>query len=698
MRWLNRPGALVMLLLCVALAGIAGPYTVRLGEVTETGQTALGPADGESARVAALLDASGGDEALPLAVVWTGEERGRRLTAAQHAAARRVAASISGSRPDAKPVLARDGMALTAVVAAGPDDLPKQLAAIRKAAGAVPGTDVHLAGPAAAQADLDDAFAHTDGTLLAVSLTGVLLILLLVYRSAVMPVLVLAAAMIALSLASAVLYALARAGRLTFDGQVQGIVFVLVIGASTDYAMLLVARYREELARPGDTPRAVAAACRATAAPVLASAATVACAMMTLTLSAMPSHQTLGPAVAIAMACCAAASLTFLPAVLLLCGHRVFRPRPGHFALSDGWERLARATVRRPRRRWLLCCVLLLVGAAFTPLLSQRGVPLHEALPESSPSAAGQAVLARHFPAGTASPLVIVTPLARTADVRAATAATPGVAAVDVVTIPHGTTASPARRVLVRATLASAPDSEEARRVVERLRVSLGGTGALVGGQAAHMHDMHRAALRDQYLVLPVVLLVVLVILIALLRCLLLPLLLVVAAGVSLLTAFGVSALAFHLTGGTAATEPAVVLFSFIFLVALGVDYNIFLVHRVRNEALTAGTALGVRRGLVSTGGVISAAGVILAATFAALTVMPLLYLAQIGCIVAVGVLIDALLVRLFLVPALILDLGHRAWWPAVPPKGPVPPTGLPGLRGEAADERAAQLAPVREN
>ncbi|MEV6250323.1 MMPL family transporter [Streptomyces sp. NPDC051742] len=701
MRWLNRPGALVTLLLCLALAGIAGPCTARLGEVTRTGQAAELPPGAESARAAELLGADGTGEALPLAVVWTGSAADDRLTAAQRTAARRVVAGITGSRSDAEPVLAEDGKALTAVVAAGPDHLSEQLGDIRKAAGGVPGTDVHLAGPAAAQADLDDAFAHTDGTLLAVTLTGVLLILLLVYRSVFMPLLVIAGALLALASASALLYALARAGWLVLDGQVQGIVFVLVIGASTDYALLLAARYKEELARPGgDTQGAVVAACRATAAPVLASAATVACAMMTLTLSTLPSHQALGPAVAIAMACCAAVSLTFLPALLLLCGPRVFWPRQGHFAVREGWVRLARATERRPRRLWCGCLVLLLAGAAFAPLLSQGGVPLHRALPAGSPSAIGQTVLARHFPAGTASPLVIVTPPARTADVRTVTAITAGVAAVKVVRAPAGSPPA-AGRDQVLATLAAVADSEEASRVVERLRVSLGGTGALVGGQAAYLHDVHSTALRDQRLIMPVVFAVVLVILIALLRCLLLPLLLVAAAGVSLLTAFGVSALAFGLVDGSAATEPAVVLFSFIFLVALGVDYNIFLVHRVRHEARETGTAFGVRQGLVSTGGVISAAGLILAATFAALTVMPLLYLAQIGCVVAVGVLIDTLLVRLFLVPALILDLGHRTWWPAAVPEVPwssQPFADEPEPDGGTADEVAAQMAPTCES
>ncbi|MFF7442094.1 MMPL family transporter [Streptomyces sp. NPDC008122] len=237
------------------------------------------------------------------------------------------------------------------------------------------------------------------------------------------------------------------------------------------------------------------------------------------------------------------------------------------------------------------------------------------------------------------------------------------------------------------ATLAYAPDSAQARATVVRLRGSLAASRAMVGGQSAQLTDLHEASVDGHRLIMALVLTVVLVVLIVLLRCLLLPLLLVAAAWIGLLTAFGAAALVLRLVAGSAATEPAVVLFSFVFLIALGVDYNIFLVHRIRAEALHHGTTAAVHRALATTSGVISAAGLILAATFAALTAMPLLYLAQIGCIVAIGVLIDTLLVRLFLVPALILELGPRSWWPTPipgdlsrPRSGPVPHTGDAGL------------------
>ncbi|MFG3037196.1 MMPL family transporter [Streptomyces sp. NPDC048330] len=664
-----------MALLWLVLAVAAGPYTVRLGEVTQAGGDVTLRAPTESARVERLLNPTGAEVAVPLAVVWTSRPEGEQITARQQQAARQVIVRLTGTA--GTPVLSPDGRALTAVITAEPDGGAARLAAVATEAASVAGTSVHLAGPAIAQADLDAAFTRIDGALLAVALGGVLLILLLVYRSVIMPLLVITGSLLALAVACAVLYALAGPGWLSIDGQAQGIVFVLVVGASTDYALLLVARAREELAGQRDIGRAMAAARRATAPPVLASAATIACAMMTLVLSDLPSEQALGPAVAIAMVCCTAVSLTFLPAVLALCGRRVLRPHTGARP-GDKWARLARTLEHRRRRVWTGCLVLLVAGAALAPLLTQTGVPLHQALPAKAPSVAGQSVLARHFPAGTASPLVVLAPAARSDEVRDRIAATAGVAAT--AAVPPGPTGG----VQILATLSDTPDSARARDTVARLRASLAGTGALVGGQSAQLADLHQLSVRGHRLIMPLVLAVVLAVLIILLRCLLLPLLLVAAAWVSLFTAFGAAALLFQLVFGSSVTEPAVVLFSFVFLVALGVDYNIFLVHRIRAEAARHGTADGVRRGLAATGGVISAAGLILAATFAALTVMPLLYLAQIGCIVAFGVLIDTLLVRLFLVPALILDLGPRSWWPIRlpgdrrPVTGPAPRSGDP--------------------
>ncbi|WP_435057108.1 MMPL family transporter [Streptomyces sp. bgisy060] len=327
MRWAKRSGVPATLLLWLVLAVLSGPFASRLGDAGAGGQQAPALPGTQSARVAEALNPTGGPEPLPLAVLWTRADGGR-IGPLQERSARQVADRLAGLAAVSFP--SGDGEAVAAVIAAGPDRLAEQLTGIREAAAGVPGTVVHLAGPAAAQADLEGSFARTDGVLLVVALGGVVVILLLVYRSALVPLLVISGALLSLSTASALLYGLARSGLLAVDGQAQGIVFVLVIGASTDYGLLLVARCREEVQRGGGSRTAIAVARRAIAPPVIASAATVACAMMTLVLAALPADRCLGPAVAIAMACSAATSLTFLPAALVPCGRRVLHTRtPG---------------------------------------------------------------------------------------------------------------------------------------------------------------------------------------------------------------------------------------------------------------------------------------------------------------------------------------------------------------------------------
>ncbi|MFB6626303.1 MMPL family transporter [Streptomyces sp. NPDC056374] len=548
MRWLNRPGALATLLLWLVAALLSSSFAVRLSEMSAADHPTVVPSGTQSAQVARLLNPTGVPEPLPLAVIWT-QESGNRITPSQQQAAQRVSGQLTSSGPASTPVLAQDGGALVALGSADPARLGKSLAEHREAADSVPGTTVHLAGPAAAQADLENAFARTDGVLLAVALGGVVLILLLVYRSVLMVLLVIASALLSLTTACAALYVGARAGWLAVDGQTQGIVFVLVIGASTDYALLLIARYREEAGRRKCGEAAMGAACRATAPPVLASAATVACAMLTLALATLPTDRGLGPAVAVAMTCCAVTSLTFLPAALMLCGLRALR-RGAATGRGEGlWERPVRMVQRRPRRIWLICLGLLATGAALSPLLSQAGVPLHRALPSGAASVVGQDVLARHFPAGIASPLVVVAPAAERSEVSRRVAATPGIAAVSADSEPGSS-----EPLLV--TLVDPPDSNEARHTVDRLRAALAGSGALVGGQAAQLTDIHAAAVRDHRLIMPLVLAVVLLLLVVLLRCLLLPILLVAAAWVSLLAAFGTAALILGLFRGVRRRSP----------------------------------------------------------------------------------------------------------------------------------------------
>ncbi|MFI9150399.1 MMPL family transporter [Streptomyces sp. NPDC053367] len=681
-RWAGRLLPLLLLVAWLAVGGGLGPYAGKLGEVATDDQAAFLPADAESTRVLKEQKAFHQEESLPALVVWT-VDGGGRVDPALRTAATRALASLNG-RPAVvgvpSPALASDdGQALRGVVQLRPDlgdELPDALASIRRAASSVPGTTVHLAGPAATQADLSDAFAGIDGLLLGVALATVLLILLLVYRSVLLPLVIIVGAVFALGLACAVVYVLADHDILRVDGQVQGILSILVIGAATDYALLLAARYREELgaAPDGDRTAALRAALRQSVGPVTASAATVALGLLALLLSDLTNNRALGPAGAIGIACAVLSALTFLPAVLLLLGPAAYWPARPRAAERDGhplWRRVAALVDRAPRKVWAGTLAALLACAAFWPALESKGVPLDEIFIDDAPSVSAQETLVRHFPGGAGNPVVVIADAATADAVRAAAAQVQGVDSVAVVTASGrpgaGRPLVVGGRVRIDVTPADAADTDAAKDTVARLRTALHAVPdaeALVGGYTAQQYDTQRTAERDRTLIVPVVLAVILMVLVGLLRSLVLPLLLVATVGLNFLATLGVSALVFEHVLGFSGTDASVPLYGFVFLVALGVDYNIFLMSRVREEALVHGTREGVRRGLVATGGVITSAGVVLAATFAALGVIPLAFLAQIAFIVAFGVLLDTLVVRSLLVPALVRDLGRVAWWP----------------------------------
>ncbi|MFI9828945.1 MMPL family transporter [Streptomyces sp. NPDC051913] len=667
---------LLLLAVWLGIGGILGPFAGRLGEVATNDQAAFLPRSAESTEVVAAQRAFRQDETLPVIVLWTDEDEGQ--VADRRSTAGRALASLAGTAGvvgDVSPaLLSKDGQALEGVVQLRPDlgeRLPETLDRIRAAAERVPGSTVRLAGPAATQADLSDAFAGIDGLLLAVALVTVLVILLLVYRSLLLPFVIIVGAVLALGLACAIVYALADHGVVRVDGQVQGILSILVIGAATDYALLLTARFREELAVHPDRFTAVRAALRQSWGAIVASGATVALGLLALLISDLTNNRALGPVGAIGVCCAVLSTLTFLPAVLVLLGRAAYwpaapRPDTGHGV----WRRVAALVDRAPRKVWAGSLLALLVCAAFAPTLASRGVPLDETFVDDAPSVTAQQTLVRHFPGGSGNPTVVIADADRLDRVIDTALATKGVAAAAGVTRsgqPGGTPLVVDGRVRVDVTLASAADSDDAKDTVARLRTALHavpGAGALVGGYTAQQYDTLRTAEHDRTLIVPVVLAIILVILTVLLRSLLLPVLLVATVALNFLATLGVSALVFEHVLGFGGTDPSVPLYGFVFLVALGVDYNIFLMSRVREEALRHGTRQGVLRGLVGTGGVITSAGVVLAATFAALGVIPLAFLVQIAFIVAFGVLLDTLVVRSLLVPALARDLGPVAWWP----------------------------------
>jgi RND superfamily putative drug exporter len=670
---------LALLVVWLGIGGTLGPYAGKLGEVATNDQAAFLPRSAESTAVLEARRPFERSESVPAIVVWEAPE-GTRITADQTGAATRAVAALAGRPGIAEtPSPARpseDGRALQAVVPLDPDlgeELPAVLESVRSAAAAVPGTTAHVAGPAATQADLSDAFAGIDGLLLGVALGAVLLILLLVYRSVLLPFVIIVAAVFALALACAIVYALADRGTVRVDGQVQGILSILVIGAATDYALLLAARFREELAAHGDRMRAATASVRRSAGAITASAATVALGLLALLASDLTNNRALGPVGAIGILCAVLTTLTFLPAVLALLGRTAYWPAKPKAATEDGrgvWQRIAGLIDRAPRKVWASTTVLLLAMAAFAPTLSSKGVPLDEIFVGDAPSVSAQQALGRHFPGGSGQPAVIIADADRLEQVQAAARATDGVAAAAAVTATgrpgEGEPVVRDGRVRIDATLEAAADSDAAKATVERLREqvhAVPGADAIVGGYTAQQYDTQQTAARDRNVIVPIVLGIILLILVVLLRALVVPVLLVATVALNFLATLGVSALVFDLLGFSG-TDASVPLYGFVFLVALGVDYNIFLMSRVREETLTHGVRQGVLRGLTTTGGVITSAGVVLAATFAALMVIPLAFLVQIAFIVAFGVLLDTLVVRSLLVPALVVDLGPRSWWP----------------------------------
>jgi RND superfamily putative drug exporter len=697
----------------LALAGFGGPTFGKISDVSTNDQASFLPASAESTQVAALVPDFVGADDIP-AIVIAAREGGLTdddLAFLESFAA--DAADIDGVGDELSPVIpSEDGDAAEIIVPIA-SEVGDTVAALAELLEEAPeGLEALVTGPAGFTADLVAGFAGIDGILLLTALGAVLVILVIVYRSPLLPFIVLGTAVFALCAAILVVYWLALADLVTINGQVQGILFILVIGAATDYALLYVARYREALRDHAKRWDATWAALRGSFEPILASGLTVIAGLLCLLLSDLNSNKALGPVAAIGIAFSLLAALTLLPALMLAAGRTAFWPRRPHLvgrvAAEGGvsrptttgklWPAIATLIARRARLVWALSLVVLLIASAGLALFRADGVPQSELVLGDSPARDGQVLLGEHFPAGSGSPAVIVGDEDLITELADAAAALDGVDGVEALsensptgTMPVGSDAPPFPfptfealeptvvdgQVMLRATLTDAADSAEAEATIRELRSAVHDVSpeALVGGVTALAYDTDQTAIRDRTVIIPVVLLVILVILILLLRSLIAPLVLIGSVIVSFAAALGVSALVFEGVFGFPGADPSVPLFGFVFLVALGVDYNIFLMTRVREESLRHGTREGVLRGLSVTGGVITSAGVVLAATFAALGVIPILFLAQIAFIVAFGVLLDTLIVRSLLVPAAIYDLGARSWWPSRLSRddGPVP-------------------------
>ncbi|MFD0553983.1 MMPL family transporter [Streptomyces rectiviolaceus] len=540
------------------------------------------------------------------------------------------------------------------------------------------GLSVHVTGPGGTSADFSEAFEGIDSTLLLSAAGVVIVILLITYRSPILLLVPLVTAVISLFTAQALIYLLAEHAGLTVNGQSAGILTVLVFGAGTDYALLLVARYREELRRHEDRHEAMQLALHRAGPAVIASGATVVVSMLVLLTADMNSTRGLGPVSAIGVAVALLVMLSLFPALLVVCGRWLFWPLIPHNGSDEPtergvWARMGRRIAHRPRLTWGVTAVALAALALGLTQLRAEGLSNADSFTDKPDSIVGQEVQGKYFPAGSGDPLVIVANADQGDEVRGAVAQTRGVDPASIV-VPPGTKPEAGGRVLFEATATDPSDSEAAKQTVERVRDAVHAVpdaDAKVGGGTASLLDMDRATAHDNKLVIPLVLLVVLLILILLLRALIAPLILIATVVLSFSAALGISALAFRHLFDYAGESTDFPLFVFVFLVALGIDYNIFLSTRIREEAGRQGTRAGVVTGLAATGAVITSAGLVLAGTFAALGTLPMVAFAEIGFAVALGVLLDTFVVRSVLVTALFLDVGPKVWWPHALSKDP---------------------------
>ncbi len=667
------PGLIVLLGLFVVFPVAAG-LSSKLTSVTENDQASFLPDSAESTRALELERRFAGVQDIPALVVW---ERKGGLTPEDlqgvDAAAVRLTGVEGVSGPASPPLPSEDGEAVQVVVPLPGDNtaferLPGIIEDVTAAA-EVEGLPTYVTGPGGQFADFAAAFEGIDGQLLFTTVGVILVILLLIYRSPVfLPVLV--SAGLALTLAQAVVYLLAKGGVLTVDGQSQGILSVLVLGASTDYALLLISRFKEELHREDSWTAAMRLALRGSSPAVIASGATVVLGLLCLLLSDLNSNKSLGPVGAIGIACSVLAMTVFLPALLMVAGRYwffPFVPRHDDVVSHDRglWGGVARLVGRRARVVWVVTALALAGAALFTTQLDATGLQTSEQFTTEVDSVVGQEVLSRHYPAGTGVPVSVIGAEDDADRLLQVVRGDEGVADAQLLAGGAGPKVVDGR-VQVQAVLATASDTPEAEDTVLRLRSAVDevGTDVLVGGGTAVVYDIEQESARDTRVIIPAILLVIFLVLMVLLRAVVAPLLLVATVVLSFLATLGVCALVFDHVFGFAGTDPSFPLFAFVFLVALGIDYNIFLMTRVREEAQQAGTRAGTLKGLAVTGGVITSAGIVLAATFSALGVLPLVPFAELGFAVAFGVLLDTLIVRSLLVPALVHELGDRVWWP----------------------------------
>lgn len=740
------------------LAALGGPYFGRVEEVSDIDLAAFLPESAEATIVNEQLTKFRDETTIPAIVVFTAKDgavdEAEQTTINDRSEA---LAKVTGITGDILPAIVSEDKK-AAIIITQVDTNEKVVEVLEGLNGALEkpklqGVNYVITGPAGFAGDLTKAFAGIDGILLLTALSVVFAILVIVYRSVLLPIIVLLTSMFALTASILLVWNLANADLIQLNGQVQGILFILVIGAATDYSLLYIARYREELYQTKSKWDATHAALRGSFEPIVASGGTVIVGLLCLLLSDLASNKALGPVGAIGILFAMLSALTFLPTILYALGRASFWParpnadtksRKAHEAkLRTGlWHKVGDLVTKYPRPIWIVTAVLLLVASLGYTQLKANGVEQSQLILGESQARDGQELLNKHFPDGSGSPAFILTDLPHYEQVAKEVEKDRGIESVSATALDSprgdkplgreeesirnsireevqkdldpqiaeleqqeaelaaqiGSSAAAAvfeyprsqiptvdsivdeiypfkdarvkvveNKVLLQATLKDAPDSQEAKDTIVRIREVARNIdpSAKVGGTTAVQLDTNTASIRDRMVIIPVVLVAITFILMVLLRSVVAPILLLLTTVVSFGASLGVAAILFNNVWDFPGADPSVILYGFVFLVALGIDYNIFLMTRVREESLKLGTQRGVIKGLVVTGGVITSAGIVLAATFAALAVIPILFLFQLAFIVAFGVLLDTIIVRSLLVPALIKDIGSFVWWPS---------------------------------
>ncbi len=701
----------VVALVWLAIAVAAGSVSSKFQGAQKNDLASYLPGDAQSSRVLAAANRiGGGDQVTPAVIVY---ERRAKLTSTdlKKVAADRQALNrqlpVAGV-PARAPVTSRDGKATLLVFglrlhgseAALTHDIKLLQSAL---AHGPPGLTARIAGPAGSSYDADAVFKDVNGTLLFVTAGFIFILLVLIYRSPIFWVVPLLSVGFAQITAEGIGYLLTRVG-VTVTSESAAILTVLAFGAGTDYALLLVSRYREELYRNRGRHDAMRLALGRAGPVILASGSTVILALLCLLAAQVNGTRGLGPIAGMGVAVAMISALTLLPALLLIVGRGAFWPfvphyqGPGAEEKRGVWRRIA-GRVDRGHRPIALAVTALLALMCLGLSSLYTGLTGGNSFRNRVASEQGQQIVAAHFPAGASAPAqVVVTDPAQVAPVRVAMSLAPGVAAGPLAV---GPVASRGRESTFDVTLATNPSSQRAFDIVgglRRLAVRTAGTSALVGGPSAQELDLRSAATRDENKIVPMILIVVFLILGLLLRALVAPALLILTVLLSYGAALGTGAFVFKHFFGYPGEDPSLELFTFLFLVALGVDYNIFLMARVREEALVLGTRIGAARALEVTGPVITSAGIVLAGTFSALASLPLIGFTELGFVIAFGVLLDTFLVRTVLVPALVIEFDRRIWWPSRLARSPdATPHAVPDATPDVVPDATPQTTPDAE-